>query len=82
MPPSVGSGKAAGSVLADRDGGNTKVVRRACSGQLVSRRLRPDEDPEEFLEAMDAVWDRLAELGDPVSDARYEDILLLALTPA
>lgn len=75
-PPSVGNGKAVWSVLADRDGGNNNVVRRSCSEKLVSRRLRPDEEPEELLEVMDAVRDRLAELGDPVSDAHYEDILL------
>lgn len=68
--------------LADRYDGNTTVVRRVRSEQLVSRRRCPDEDSGEFLDAMDAVQDRLGEPGDPVSNAREEDILRLAHPPA
>lgn len=58
------------------------MVPRAYLEQPVSCRLRQDEDAEEFVEALDADRDQFAELGDPLSNARYKDILVLALPPA
>ncbi|CAM9788131.1 unnamed protein product, partial [Sphacelaria rigidula] len=60
---------------------NTKAARRAVHAQLVSRTMKPGEDPENFFQDMDEIRLRLEGLGDKMHDDRYEDIILKAITP-
>ncbi|CAN0015680.1 unnamed protein product, partial [Sphacelaria rigidula] len=67
--------------LVEKFDGNTKAARRAVHAQLVSRTMKPGEDPKTFFQDMDENRPRLEGLGDKVHDDRYEDIILKAITP-
>ena len=41
--------------------------------------MKPGDDPDDFLYTMDDYRDRLEDMGQPVPDERYEDIILQAL---
>ena len=41
--------------------------------------MESGDDPDDFLYTMDGYRERLKDMGQPVSDERYEDIILQAL---
>ena len=41
--------------------------------------MKSGDDPDDFLYTMDGFRERLEDMGQPVSDERYEEIILQAL---
>ena len=75
----VGNGQAAWSALEEKYNSHTKEARRAYHEKLHSTKMKPGDDPDNFLYTMDGFRERLEDMGQPVPDERYEDIILQAL---
>ena len=75
----VGNGQAARNALEEKYNSHTKEARRAYHEKLHSTKMKPDADPDNFLYTMDGFRERLEDMGQPVPDERYEDIILQAL---
>ena len=75
----VGNGQAAWSVLEEKYSSHTKEATRAYHEKLHSTEMKLGDDPDDFLYTMDGFRERLEDMGQPVPDERYEDIILQAL---
>ena len=74
-----------GSVTGKRRGMPWKISkivtqrRRAYHEYLHNAKMKSGDDPDDFLYTMDGYRERLKDMGQPVPDERYEDIILQAL---
>ena len=75
----VGNGQAAWNALETKYNSNTKEARRAYHEYLHNAKMKSGDDPDDFLYTMDGYRERLKDMGQPVPDERYEDIILQAL---
>ena len=75
----VGNGQAAWNALERKYNSNTKEARRAYHEYLHNAKMKFGDDPDDFLYTMDGYRERLKDMGQPVPDERYEDIILQAL---
>ena len=75
----VGNGQAAWNALEKKYNNNTKETRRAYHEYLHNAKMKSGDDPDDFLYTMDGYRERLKDMGQPVPDERYEDIILQAL---
>ena len=75
----IGNGQAAWNALEEKYNGHTKEARRAYHEKLHNSKKRSGDDPDNFLYIMDSFRERLEDMGQPVPDERYEDIILQAL---
>ena len=75
----VGNGQAAWNALEKKYNSNTKEARRAYHEYLHNAKMKSGDDPDDFLYTMDGYRERLKDMGQPVPDERYEDIILQAL---
>ena len=75
----VGNGQAAWNALEKKYNSNTKETRRAYHEYLHNVKMKSGDDPDDFLYTMDGYRERLKDMGQPVPDERYEDIILQAL---
>ena len=55
---------------------HTKEGRRAYLKNLHSTKMKSGDDPDDFLYTIDGFRERLEDMGRPVPDERYEDIVL------
>ena len=76
----VGNGQAAWNALEEKYNSHTKEARRAYHEKLHSTKMISGDDPDNFLYTMDGFRERLEDMGQPVPDERYEDIILQAIT--
>ena len=72
----VGNGQVVWNVLEKKYNSNTKEARRAYHGYLHNTKMKSGSHPDDFLNTMDGYHERLEDIGQPVPDERYEDILL------
>ena len=75
----VGNGQAAWNALEKKYNGNTKEARRVYDECLHITKMKSGDDPDVFLYTMDGYRKRLEDMGQPVPDERYENIILQAL---
>ena len=75
----VGNGQTAGNALEKKYNGNTKEARRAYHEYLHNTKTNSGDDPGDLLYTMDGYRERLEDMGEPVPDEQYEDIILQAL---
>ena len=75
----VGNGQAAWNALEKKYNSNTKEARRAYHEYLHNAKMKSGDDPDDFIYTMDGHRERLKDMGQPVPDERYEDIILQAL---
>ena len=75
----VGNGQAAWNALEKKYNSNTNEARRAYHEYLHNAKMMSGDDPDDFLHTMDGYRERLKDMGQPVLDERYEDIILQAL---
>ena len=59
---------------------NSKEARRACYEKLVTFRMEEGQDPVDYIIKLKEIQGRLHEMGEKISDERFEDILLQGLT--
>ena len=59
---------------------NSKEARRACYENLVNFRMEQGQDPDDYTIKLTEIRGQLHEMGEKVSDERFEDILLQGLT--
>ncbi|CAN0505479.1 unnamed protein product, partial [Laminaria digitata] len=59
---------------------NSKEARRACYEKLMNVRMEQGQDPDDYIFELLEVRGRLHEMGEKISDERFEDILLQGLT--
>ena len=76
----VGNGQAAWSALEEKYNSHTKEARRAYHEKLHSTKMKSGDDLDDFLYTMDGFRERLEDMGQPVPDERYEDIILQSLS--
>ena len=58
---------------------HTKEDRGTYHEKLHSTKMKSGDDPDDFLYTMDGFYERLEDIGQPVPDERYEDIVVQAL---
>ena len=75
----VGKGQAAWSALEETYNRHTKEARRAYHEKLHNTKMKSGNDPDDFMYTMDGFRERLVDMGQPVPDQRYEEIILQAL---
>ena len=75
----IGNGQAALEVLRGKYNSHTKGARRACHEKLVTTRMDPGQDPDDFFLILDECRQQLEDIGESVHDEWYEDIILQAL---
>ena len=76
----VSNGETAWNALEKKYNGNTEEARRAYHDYLRNAKMKSGDDPGDFLYTMDGYRERLKDMGQPVPDERYEDIILRALS--
>ena len=76
----LGDGISAWLALAEKYDSYIKDTRRACYEDLTTHKMRHGEDPEDFFFKMEDLRVRLKEMGEVISDERFEDIILHAIT--
>ncbi|CAN0584727.1 unnamed protein product, partial [Ectocarpus sp. 12 AP-2014] len=75
-----GNGTAAWLVLAEKYDSHTKEPRRACYEELTANKMAQGEDPDDFFTKMEDLRERLKDMGEIVSNERFEDIILQAIS--
>ena len=75
----VGNGQAAWNALEEKYKNHTKEARRAYHEKLHSTKMISGDDLDDFMYTMDGFRERLEDMGQPVPDERYEDIILQAI---
>ena len=65
--------------LREKYNSHTKEARRTCHKKLVTMRMDPDQDPDDFFFILDECRQQLEDMGESVHDERYEDVILQAL---
>ena len=71
----VGNGQAAWNALEEKYNSHTKEARR----KLHNTKMKSGDDPDDFLSIMDGFRKRLEDMGQPVPDECYKDIILQSL---
>ena len=71
-----GMGQVAWKAFIVKYSGHTKEARRACHEKLVNTKMEPGQDPYDLFFVLDECRDLLEEIGQPVHDAKCEDIIL------
>ncbi|CAN0586783.1 unnamed protein product, partial [Ectocarpus sp. 12 AP-2014] len=66
--------------LAEKYDSHTKETRRACDEELTTNKMAQGEDPDDFFTKMEDLRERLKDMGEIVSDERFEDIILQAIS--
>ena len=74
----VGNEQAAWNTLEKKYNSNTKEARRAYHEYLHNTKMKSGDVPDDFLYTMNGYRERLEDMGQPVPDERYEDIILQA----
>ena len=79
----VGYGQGAWGALREKFDGCSRKALRAAYREFETVKMRPDDDPDDFLYKKDRCRDRLnsVALNEGPSDRRYEDIILQCLLP-
>ena len=75
----VGNGQEAWNALEEKYNSHTKEAKRAYHEKLHSTKMKSGDDPDGFLHTMDVIRERLEDMGQPVPDERYKDIILQAI---
>ena len=75
----VGNGQVAWNALEKKYNSNQKEARRAYHEYLHNTMMKSGDDLDVFLYTMDGYRERLEDIGQPVPDERYKDIILQAL---
>ena len=75
----VGEGQAVWNAPEDKHNSNTKEARRAYHEYLHNTKMKSGDDLDDCFYTMDGYRERLEDIGQPVSDERYEDIILQVL---
>ena len=75
----LGHGQKAWNALYTKYNSNSKEARRACYENLVSFRMEERQDPDHYIIKLMKTRGRLHEMGEKISDERFEDILLQGL---
>ena len=75
----VGNGQAACNALEKKYNSNTKEARRADQEYLHNTKMKSGDDPDDFLYNLKGYRERLEDMGHPVPDERYENIILQVL---
>ena len=75
----VGNGQAAWNAPEEKCNSHTKEARRAYHEKLHRTKMKSGGDPDNFLYTMDGFHERLEDISQPVSDERYEDIILQSI---
>ena len=76
----LGQGQKAWNALYTKFNSNSKEARRACYENLVNFRMEQGQDPDDYTIKLTEIRGQLHEMGEKVSDERFEDILLQGLT--
>ena len=76
----LGDGIFAWLALAETYDSYTKETRRACYEDLTTHKIRHWQDPEDIFFNMEDLRVRLEDMGDVISDERFEDIIMHAIT--
>ena len=76
----LGDGISAWLALAEKYDSYTKETRRACYEDLTTHKMRHGEDPEDFFFKMKDLRVRMKDMGEVISDERFENIILYAIT--
>ena len=76
----LGDGISAWLALAEKYDSYTKETRCACYEDLSTHKMRHGEDSEDFFFKMENLRVRLIDMGEVISDERFEDIILHAIT--
>ena len=71
----VSNGQAAWNALEKKYNSNTKEARKAYHGYLHNTNIKSGDDRDDFVYTMDGYRERLEDMGQPVPDERYEDIM-------
>ena len=75
----VGNGQAAWNALEEKYNSHTKEARRAYHEKLHSTKRKSGDYSDGFLYTMESFRERLEDMGQPVPDQRYEDIIFQVL---
>ena len=75
----AGNGEAAWNALEKKYKSNTKEARRVYHEYLHNAKMKSGDDADDFLYTIDGYRERLKDMGQPLPDERYEDIILQAL---
>ena len=79
----VGNGQAAWSALKEKYNNHIKEARRVYREKLPSStKMKSGDDPDDFLYTMDGFRERLEDMGQPVPDERYENIIFRPFLPS
>ncbi|CAN0229426.1 unnamed protein product, partial [Laminaria digitata] len=76
----LGNGQQAWNALYAKYHNNSMEARRACYEKPVNVRMEQGQDPDDYIFKVLEVRGRLHEMGESISDERFEDILLQGLT--
>ena len=76
----MGHGQKAWNALYTKYNSNSKESRRACYEKVVNFRMEQGQDPDDYTTKLMEMRGRLHQMGEKVSDERFEDILLQGLT--
>ena len=75
----VGNGQAAWNALEKKYNSNAKEARKAYHERLYNTKMKPGDDPDDFIYTMDGCREHLEDMDQSVPDERYEDIIIQAL---
>ena len=75
----VGNGQAVWNALENEYNKNTKEARRSYHEYFHSIKINSGDDPDDFPYTMDSYRKRVENMGQPVPNKRYEDIIFQAL---
>ena len=75
----VGNEQAAWNALEKKYNSHTKEASRAYHEQLNETKMNSGDDPDGLFDTMDDFRERLEDMGQPVPEERYEDIILQVL---
>ena len=75
----IGNGQAAWNTLGKKYNSNTKEAKRAYHEYLHNTKMKSGDDPEDSLYTMDRYRERLEDIGQPVPDERYGNVILQIL---
>ena len=76
----LGHGQKAWNALYTKYNSNSKEARRACYEELVNFRMEEGQDPDDYTIKLLEIRGRLHEMGEKISDERFEDFLLQGRT--
>lgn len=75
----TGNGQAAWKALSEKYNSYTRETRRAFHEELTNFSMEQGQDPEDFFSKIEHLWQRLDDMGETISDERFQDIILQGL---